>query len=462
MLAGFFSKLKTKTNLLRKSIQEKDPSKIGFFIAVEFFLFYILFSLTKLFIILFNRPNDSFQLLLEKPAGISRPYMKTYSYSYEEYRVFQKRVKRYTALGVVLFGAILCFSLWKTIAAEKDIDEKTAVYNVRIDNVTRTTASVSWNTIKKSTGYIEYGKTLNYDVKNYEDDDNPKEDHSVILVNLQPNSTYHFRISGVYQNSKLIYSEDYTVSTLPFLEITNERIKKITNDSARVSFETSVPASVYVIYQPADKSADESAIIDPESGLFEIIEEVALKKVHEIALHGLDKNKKYNVFLSVKDEEGNEARKQFAAFSTGVDSDPPTIIKLKIESALIKGVKDNKDKVQTIISWKTDEPATSRVSYYEGTEMEEGEFKEINKEDTTLTKDHAVVFTDFKTAMVYQIRVVSKDEQGNTAVSTNQTLVTPYRQKTVWEAIKQGGVDAFGWARGIKLIQIIRDVIKIQ
>ena len=84
------------------------------------------------------------------------------------------------------------------------------------------------------------------------------------------------------------------------------------------------------------------------------------------------------------------------------------------------------NKVQTIISWKTNVPATTVLLYREGNS---GEEKELNVNDQKQIK-HAAVLTTLKVSTAYYFKVKSKDEKGNEVVSQEYSLRTPQPKET--------------------------------
>jgi len=84
------------------------------------------------------------------------------------------------------------------------------------------------------------------------------------------------------------------------------------------------------------------------------------------------------------------------------------------------------NKVQTIISWKTNIPATTALLYREGNS---GSNQELNVSDQKQIK-HAAVLTTLKTGTAYYFKVESKDDKGNAVVSDEYSLRTPQQKKT--------------------------------
>lgn len=89
------------------------------------------------------------------------------------------------------------------------------------------------------------------------------------------------------------------------------------------------------------------------------------------------------------------------------------------------------NKVQTIISWRTNFPATTVLEYSEGSK---GEKKRIVVNEKKTIK-HAAVLTTLKPATVYYFKVMSEDEKGDVAVSKDYSLRTPVPKDTVLQQI---------------------------
>lgn len=91
------------------------------------------------------------------------------------------------------------------------------------------------------------------------------------------------------------------------------------------------------------------------------------------------------------------------------------------------------NKVQTIISWLTNMPSTTVITYGE---QGSDERKEITSSEQLSTK-HAVVMTTLKTGTAYYFTATSKDASGNIVTSEEYSLRTPRAEKNVVEKIKE-------------------------
>lgn len=98
-----------------------------------------------------------------------------------------------------------------------------------------------------------------------------------------------------------------------------------------------------------------------------------------------------------------------------------------------------KNKVQTIISWSTSNPATA-VLVYRGGDLE-GK-KEVIIDEQMQSK-HAAILTTLSAGMTYYFQVKSVDENGNVAISEEYSLKTPRPQSTIVEKISENFMSIF-------------------
>lgn len=447
MLPKLYAKLQTKIDNAKKLRLEKDPSRLGAFVALELFFLGIAILLLKLGAVVFRGSAESFQILSNRTSG-----NKTYKYSYSEYKVFQRKVRGF--IGVVVFVFIIAMGIRGAIKndtvrsfvlsqfrVEKVLDGH--AYNVTVGDITKTTVIVNWSTTGESYTYVEYGKDSKYGrTQEHEDENVEHEQHSVAITDLIPNTLYHFRIMEKKRDGSIVsISQDYTFSTSSFPQIVNESVKKISETSARIAFETNLPTTTTVLYRPVGSTASYKNYDQKK-------EHNTYERNHEIILDDLELATTYDIIIKVKDTNGNEAEKQLPTFTASVDRDPPLLLNFKVENNLISR---SDGLVQTIISWKTDELSTSQVTYQEGVNLELVEnngsdrvlLQEKTQEDSTMTKDHAVVIINLKPNTVYQFRAISKDNSQNQAISRDQVVYTPKKKQSIVEIVGQIIQDAF-------------------
>ena len=103
-------------------------------------------------------------------------------------------------------------------------------------------------------------------------------------------------------------------------------------------------------------------------------------------------------------------------------------------------------KSQMIVSWYTDEPATSQVEYAKGVSGDT--FNMSTKEDTMLTTSHVVVASDLDPSSSYYFRVLSKDNSKNEAKSEVNSALTEQARSSIFDIVLKSLESTLGWLFG--------------
>jgi len=86
------------------------------------------------------------------------------------------------------------------------------ILSVSSSGITSTGATIIWSTDKAATSQVEYGISSGYGVLSTENT-TLATSHSVFLTNLEPSTTYHFRVASTDEVSNITFSEDYIFAT---------------------------------------------------------------------------------------------------------------------------------------------------------------------------------------------------------------------------------------------------------
>ena len=89
------------------------------------------------------------------------------------------------------------------------------------------------------------------------------------------------------------------------------------------------------------------------------------------------------------------------------------------------------NKVQTIISWDTNVPASTSITYWEENSSDKKDFPVADQSSTK----HAVVMTSLKAGATYYFTAQSQDSKGNIVTSDEYSLRTPNPQENVAQKI---------------------------
>ncbi len=137
----------------------------------------------------------------------------------------------------------------------------------------------------------------------------------------------------------------------------------------------------------------------------------------------------YYFAVTAYDTSGNESTYSNEVYKTlGADTTPPQI------SSVYAG---NITATSAVISWTTDENATSQVEY--GTTTSFGSSTTL---DSTLTTNHSQTLTGLSPSTTYYYRVISSDASSNQAVSSTKSFTTAAQADTTPPVISNIGVSS--------------------
>lgn len=312
----------------------------------------------------------------------------------------------------------------KTLAAP-------GIQNVKITNISLNSADVSWETSSASTTLIRYGTTINYD-KSWEDGSSYTTKHTFKFEDLDHTSTYHFKISGLDADENTINSDDYVFDTLPLPKISAVSFETDYNDAqpqTSISWTTNVATTSSVEYLP--KGGGNVTYEESQSDLI---------SAHKVKLTKLSDDTSYSFYVSGTDQFGNKVTSDEYIFNTPFDSRPARISDVQVEASNV-GL-DKQDKAQLIISWKTDEVATTQVEYGEGVS---GAYTNKTSEDQTLTNDHFVIISDLEPSKPYHLRVISRDKGGNETLSEDINSIPGEVPRSLLKVLLSTFENIFGW-----------------
>ena len=296
-----------------------------------------------------------------------------------------------------------------------------------------TQATFSWVTDKAANSLVATAPDTDYDPGRAEpyiqvvgDALNYTTDHAVIVYGLEPDTLYHYQIRSAPEVGPTAKSGDYTFRThLEALEITSYYSQVIDTQSAVFKWVTNKDADTAVTFVPYHGNTlavDESKTVSDNTATV----------IHELTVKDFKEGMVYDIELSSQDAEGNVATQALSLFSTSENDNPPEISHIQTDSTVFV---DRGSRIQTLISWRTNEPCTSRVYYQEGVVTGDKELTEKTALITDYTKDHVIVITKFNPGVVYSFRVESIDSGNHTAVSAVHTFMTPKKQQSIFEII---------------------------
>lgn len=305
-----------------------------------------------------------------------------------------------------------------------------------------TEAIIGWYTDKKTDGIVSYVKHSEYqpaEARPYTSsaaDTSPISTvHVVDLKNLEPATQYHFQVISKGEIGSETKSKDFvftTESVLPTIE--DITIVEVRANAADLAWKTNIPTISTIVY--TNLTTKKTATVGDQAMLVN----------HTFTVPDLDPGAKYSVVIKSENEAKDITASAPISFTTIIDDGAPLISNLAANSTLYPG---KNSKVQTIMTWHTDEPASSQIFYQEGVQDKGSVLS--TPFDANLTTDHILVLTNFKPGTVYKYWSESADSSGNTSHSATFTMLTPIQKETIIDIIGKNFQSVFGWTNRVKL-----------
>jgi hypothetical protein len=301
-----------------------------------------------------------------------------------------------------------------------------------------TTALVKWTTDREATSEVVFSPTSGFDGTNYQysqaSPDGAKTEHEIRLIGLESFTDYSFMVRSTDEYGITGESRNFTFKTKASLpEIRNLRVLKVEENAATLAWDTTVPAKALIEYQ------------DQTTGAQNSVGRPTLTTSHQMRLADLTLGTRYVAFVISENSGGDRVRSQPIQFITVRDIASPIISNVTNESTLFPG---SESRIQTIVEWVTDEPASCLMTYREG--VAGGTEPTIReKERIEYNTRHVEVVVDFAPATVYQFWLNCNDEAGNKVQSENFVLFTPIQEKNIIDLILENFQSTFGWVKNI-------------
>jgi hypothetical protein len=301
-----------------------------------------------------------------------------------------------------------------------------------------TTALVKWTTDREADGTVEFSASRNFNGGGYAFSQNstggPTTEHEIRLIGLEPFTDYSFKVVSTDSLGITGESRSFTFKTKASLpEIRNLRVVKVEENAATLAWDTTVPAKALIEYQ------------DQTTGAQNSVGRPTLATSHQMRLADLTLGTRYVAFVISENGGGDRVRSQPIQFITVRDIASPIISNVTNESTLFPG---SESRIQTIIEWITDEPASCVMTYREG--VAGGTEPTVREKDSIeYNTKHVEVVVDFAPATVYQFWLNCTDEAKNTVQSENFVLFTPIQEKNIIDLILENFQSTFGWIKNI-------------
>jgi hypothetical protein len=294
-------------------------------------------------------------------------------------------------------------------------DPAPIVKDVEVNNIGISSAFIKFTTKGASEAKLYYGRSTGFGGVKKVSTSNNESSYTVQLDSLNDGTKHYYKINTVDSEGTEYEGTTLDFTTLPRPKVSNVKVEDVRNTAQpeiSVTWETNTETSSIITYYPKgekDKASDE----------------VNVKLVsgeHRLNIKNLLPEKEYVLVVKGVDKIGNEASSDEYNFTTASDTRPPMVSDLNIEGVIVDNINQKDPTAQLVVSWNTDEPATSQIEYGEGSGSD---YAQKTQEDSNLTTNHLVIVSGLAPSKVYHLRVVSKDKAENVTNSIDNVTITP-------------------------------------
>lgn len=318
-------------------------------------------------------------------------------------------------------------------------DPAPTVKNVEISEVGISSAYINFTVTGASKVKVFYGESTSFGGIKEISTSKSESTYSIQLTGLLDGTKYFYKINGFDSEDDEYEGTTLDFETLPRPKVSEVRLQQVggtAQPTVLVTWNTNTPVSSIVTYYPTGDTGSSRDEVN-----------VALKTgLHRMILSGLLPNTPYSLIVKGRDRVGNEAISDVQSFTTATDTRPPQISNLKVEGAMIPNSSDQGQgqTSQLVVSWDTDEAATSQVEFGEGTGSS---YAQKTQEDSNLTFNHLVVISNLSPSKVYHLRTLSKDSVGNGQSSIDVVTVTPKATENALDLVIGNFSEVFSFLR---------------
>ena len=307
-------------------------------------------------------------------------------------------------------------------------EDSPQVYSSKVDMVGLDYAIVSFEVFGATKASVAYGRSYSYTAQKEINTSPTRSKYSVVLDNLDDGVQYSFKIRLTDADGYIYESiENNTFTTPPRPQISNVRVqelKDVASPTVVFSWDTNTYTNSVIRYREDSPDAREIDKIDVKMVMGE----------HQMEISGLVPTTSYVAVVEGIDDFGNKAVSEEVRFTTNTDTRPPKIYNVKVEQDLLgRSIQTDRSRsAQLIVSWETDEPATSKVNFGEGGA---GVYTSSTRMDQEFRTKHLVIISGLTPSKVYSLEAESVDASGNSGKYGPLVSITQKSSNTVMETI---------------------------
>lgn len=273
------------------------------------------------------------------------------------------------------------------------------ISNIQVLNITQSSVRITWTTNENGSTLVDYGTMISYEMGT-QTGVGGVISHEVVISNLMPSTSYHFRTRSVDAagNSSSSLDQIFTTTADILAPIISDIVAtNLTESSVTISWTTNELANSMVDYGITDAY-----------GKGTVVDNIATT-THRISLTGLNSSTLYNFRVRAKDSANNIGSSINQTFTT-LDNIAPIISSIRV-------VEVNSD--AATILWTTDEITSGEIDYGLTRGYESGVGI-----SAFFTKEHRLSLSDLVGNTVYHFRLTATDSAGNSSSSADFTFTT--------------------------------------
>lgn len=321
-------------------------------------------------------------------------------------------------------------------------DPAPSVKDVSAKNIGLTSGIIQFTSTGASKVKIYYGTSTSFGGAKEISTSTSETTYTAELTGLSDGTKYYYKINTFDSDGTEYEGTVLDFTTYPRPRISNVRIQEVrgtAQPTVLVTWLSNTEISSIVTYYPQG---------EPEKARDEVNIELT-KGEHKLLVKGLLPETDYILIVKGRDAIGNEGTSDSQRFTTSTDTRPPQISNLKIEGTTVPPVSGagQESTAQLIVSWDTDEPATSQIEYGEGTGSV---YSRKTQDDTNLTTNHLVIISGLTPSKVYHLRALSKDKAGNEGKSVDTVTIAPKSTESALDLVVGNLSDIFGFLKNIQ------------
>lgn len=312
-----------------------------------------------------------------------------------------------------------------------------SVKHVEIKNVGLESALAAFTVKGASKAKIYYGTNTSFGAAKEISTAKNEAKYTLELPELSDDTKYYYKINTFDTEGAEYEGTTLDFTTLPRPRITEVHVQQMPRSAQPtilVSWQTNTETSSIVTYWTNDGQRSNEVAADQIAG------------EHKIIIKSLFAETVYRMVVRGRDKMGNEAVSDEYTFTTASDTRPPQISDLNVDSANVRVSSDGNSTSQLIVSWNTDEPATSQVEFGEGSG---GAYSQKTQDDQNLTMNHLVVISGLTPSKVYHLRAVSNDKADNQTNSIDTVTITPKAVDNALDLVVSNLQEIFGFLGGL-------------